>query len=228
MTEKFYSCTIEYTNTDIFYRKENLMDSSHYQDIPFELIINKAVVLDPSLDRQGSYTRKDLMEFPAHKRMQLINGYLILPSPVSAIHQRIIAELLYQWTNYIKEAQLPYKAVTSPVRFSRKGDDRTVLIPDFAVVRYPGRILHADLSVLPSFVAEVTTPGTNCLDHLIKPRIYKEWGVREYWIINPQTSSVEVYTFTDSASDSPGPAAVYPFGSRIPVKSHTGFSVYSV
>ncbi len=200
------------------------MTSFHFEDIPFELIMNQATIPDPILDNQGSYTRGDLVRFPVQMRVQLIDGWMIIPPPVPEVHQNIIAELMYQWTRYLKEEELPFKAVSSPVRFSRMEDDRTVLIPDLAVVRHPESILCPDIHVLPDFVAEVTTRGTNCLDHVIKSRIYRDWGVKEYWIINPQTSCIEIHDFKTSSGE---PTETHAFGASVPVRSYAGFSIHT-
>ncbi|MCI6467744.1 MAG: Uma2 family endonuclease [Faecalicatena sp.] len=198
------------------------MDSIHFEDIPFEQIVNQASVPDFPMDRQGTYTRGELSSFPAYMHVELVNGYLITPPFVPYIHQCIITELLYQWTQYIKEYELPIKAVTAPFYFSRRADDRTVLLPDLAVVRHPGSILCPDMNVLPYFTVEVTTLGTNCLDHIVKTRIYKDWGIREYWIINPQSSYIETHLFQDPELEI---IETYPFGACIPVRSNDGLSI---
>lgn len=198
------------------------MNSFHFEDIPLESIINQASVPDPALNRQGCYTRRDFLQYPTHSRVQLINGFLIIPPPVPAIHQRIITELLYQCTRYLKGDRLPFKAVSAPVRFFREEDERTVLLPDLAIVRYPDSILSPDISVLPDFAAEVTTRDTHCLDHTVKPWIYKDWGVKEYWIINPSMSSIEIYLFADDPS---GAAKTYIFGNLIPVRAFPGLFI---
>ena len=198
------------------------MNSFHFEDIPLESIVNQASIPDPALDRQGCYTCRDFLQYPAHSRVQLIHGYLVIPPPVPAIHQRIITEFLYQCTQYLKGNRLPFKAVSAPVRFFRKEDETTVLLPDLAIVRYPGSIHSPDVFVLPDFTVEVTTLNTCCLDHTVKPWIYKDWGVKEYWIINPSESSIETYFFAD---DPGGAANTYAFGSLIPVRAFPGLFI---
>ncbi len=61
------------------------MDSIHFEDIPFEQIVNQASVPDFPMDRQGTYTRGELSSFPAYMHVELVNGYLITP-PSSLIY----------------------------------------------------------------------------------------------------------------------------------------------
>lgn len=64
------------------------------------------------------------------------------------------------------------------------GNERLAIIRD--VVRGP-----ADL------VAEVMSPGSRQRDRLDKRDLYEQFGVREYWIIDPDAQTVEVLVPVD-------------------------------
>ncbi|MCL6479199.1 MAG: Uma2 family endonuclease [Peptococcaceae bacterium] len=49
----------------------------------------------------------------------------------------------------------------------------------------------------PDLVVEILSPGTAYYDLRKKHRVYEEKGVKEYWIVDPQEQSVEIYTLQD-------------------------------
>jgi Uma2 family endonuclease len=46
----------------------------------------------------------------------------------------------------------------------------------------------------PDLVIEVLSPSTAQKDRLLKFHHYRKAGVREYWIVEPDSASVQVYT----------------------------------
>lgn len=47
----------------------------------------------------------------------------------------------------------------------------------------------------PDWTIEVTSPSSQQMDYDIKLFKYRTAGVREYWIVNPMTHTVNVYDF---------------------------------
>ena len=47
----------------------------------------------------------------------------------------------------------------------------------------------------PDWIIEIISPSTQQMDYGIKLFKYRTAGVREYWIINPITQTVNVYDF---------------------------------
>jgi Uma2 family endonuclease len=58
----------------------------------------------------------------------------------------------------------------------------------------------------PDFVVEILSPKTAKLDRDNKRRVYARTGVRELWIITPETRRIEVFFLQKDAA---APAAVY-------------------
>jgi Uma2 family endonuclease len=67
--------------------------------------------------------------------------------------------------------------------------------PDLMVVTR--RATGSMVTDVPILVVEVLSPGTHAVDILEKPREYAEAGVGQFWIIDPETRSVEVYELVD-------------------------------
>lgn len=80
--------------------------------------------------------------------------------------------------------------------------DGNVFQPDFTFVSAANEGLYLDkrhmtLHGVPDMVAEIFSKSTMKRDIGIKKEIYERNGVREYWIINPWSESIEVYLLRD-------------------------------
>lgn len=169
--------------------------------------------------KQGACTQRDYEALPAALRCQLIDGYIVTSHPVTAIHQRIITELLYQITTYLKDTRSPFKCITSPVRLYLPSDPSSVLLPDLALLYHPGPVDLRKVTGLPDFIAEVTAPGSTYLDSMKKLEKYRTAGIREYWIIDWASRKVQAFRFNSKKETEP---EKYSMSDRIPVLTYSG------
>ena len=72
-------------------------------------------------------------------------------------------------------------------------DDKTYVEPDISVICDPSKLDDRGCNGAPDWVIEVASPGTKRIDYGIKLFKYRSSGVREYWIVNPLTQTVNVY-----------------------------------
>jgi Uma2 family endonuclease len=70
----------------------------------------------------------------------------------------------------------------------------TVVQPDILVVCDQGKIKEDGIYGAPDFIAEILSPSTAYKDMSVKLKLYERSGVREYWMVNPDTGSVFRYT----------------------------------
>jgi len=66
-------------------------------------------------------------------------------------------------------------------------------VPDFMVVCDPDKIKPDGVHGAPDLVAEVLSPSTTRRDKTHKKNIYAQCGVQEYWLVDPNNKSIEVY-----------------------------------
>ena len=66
----------------------------------------------------------------------------------------------------------------------------------------------------PSFTAEVLSKSTKSKDRFLKLYKYKNAGVKEYWIIDPEERTVTVWIFDKDDNDK---SKVYTFEDPVPV-----------
>ena len=76
-------------------------------------------------------------------------------------------------------------------------DTREGVQPDLVFVSNERRGIIGDAALrgAPDLVIEILSPSTASRDRGIKRQLYERQGVREYWIVDPEASAVEVWRF---------------------------------
>lgn len=123
------------------------------------------------------------------QRWEIIGGeaYLMSPSPTSR-HQLITGEMYRQMANFFKGKSCRALTAAMDVRLS----DEDVVQPDLLVVCDPQQIKRTHIEGAPSLVVEITSDSSTRRDRLLKLNLYARSGVKEYWIVTPWPSLVEV------------------------------------
>ena len=77
----------------------------------------------------------------------------------------------------------------------------TVVQPDVLYIAADRLAIISDRGIegAPTLVVEVLSPSTAHLDRDRKMKLYAEHGVPFYWIVDPESRSVEAYTLTGTA-----------------------------
>ena len=76
------------------------------------------------------------------------------------------------------------------------GDDREVAQPDILFVAKAQNhiITPKEIQGAPALIVEILSERTKTRDRHYKKVLYGRYGVREYWIVDPDEQTVEVYT----------------------------------
>lgn len=73
-------------------------------------------------------------------------------------------------------------------------EEKEMYIPDLVVVCNPAKIdLQKGIMGAPDLVCEALSRSTSKRDRITKKAIYEKHGVKEYWILDDQNQSLEVY-----------------------------------
>jgi Uma2 family endonuclease len=143
---------------------------------------------DPVPKPQGRYTWSDYRTWSDDKRWELIGGEAYLMSSPTSRHQRISREIQWPLTSYFKGKQCELFAAPMDVVLS-EGD---VVQPDLLVVCYPKQIKRTHIEGAPSLAVEIVSGDSGLRDRMLKLNLYARSGVKEYWIVTPWPSTVEV------------------------------------
>lgn len=163
----------------------------------------------------GNSTTIDFYSLPENTYAELIYGEIVMLATPSTQHQLIIANLVTDISNYIRNKNGNCKVFPSP--FSVELDNKNVFEPDISVICDPSKLNEKGCKGAPDFVIEIVSPSTASHDYVRKLNAYLDCGVKEYWIIDPRRKKVYVYLFKDSPI-----LADYDFKDDIPVDIYDG------
>jgi len=148
----------------------------------------------PQLKAQESFSYADLLEWDDSIRAELYDGEAVIMPPPITKHQYASGELFYQIRRFLEGKTSRIFAAPFGVRLFPKEDrsDNTFFEPDIVVICDPEKIDKKGCNGAPDLVIEVTSPSTAGYDRIYKFRKYQKAGVREYWIVDSETKSVQV------------------------------------
>jgi Uma2 family endonuclease len=121
---------------------------------------------------------------------ELIHGEVIVSPSPSTTHQRIVLRL----TQLMARISHRGEVLIAPLDVYL--DENNVVQPDVFWVG-PESIcsLQEDgyWHGAPDLIIEVISPGSSRMDKVTKFNLYEQHGVREYWLADPETQSLEVW-----------------------------------
>ena len=74
-------------------------------------------------------------------------------------------------------------------------DDTNYVEPDISVICDPDKLNDKGCSGAPDWIIEIVSPGSRRMDYFTKLFKYRNAGVREYWIVDPEKKRITVYDF---------------------------------
>lgn len=150
------------------------------------------------------YTFADVLAWPDDDRAELIDGEPVMMAPPTTAHQLISGEIFRQLGNYLEGKKC--RAIPAPfaVRlFEKDGDNPedvdTMVEPDISIVCNASKLDKHGCKGAPDMVVEILSPSTQRHDRLVKLGLYQRAGVREYWIVDPDSSTVQVFLQQDGS-----------------------------
>ena len=165
--------------------------------------------------KQGErYTLKQWRTFPIDEQWELIDGIPYAMSPAPRLrHQRLLLDLATQLKNQLQGK--PCEPFMAPVDLFPIDGEETVVQPDLMIVCNEDKCREEGIFGPPDWILEILSPSTSYKDQTEKRFLYERAGVREYWILNPESLDLLIYridgkTFSD------------PKGSRLDRKQFLG------
>jgi len=147
----------------------------------------------PQLAQHLKWTYSELLLFPDDgKRHELINGeHIMSPSPFTK-HQRIVVNLTIVIGTFLRQHKIGQMFV-APMDVVLSDVD--VVEPDllFIASEHASIVTEKHIMGVPDLVVEIISAGSRKTDEIIKRRLYEQYSVKEYWIVDPELESVKVY-----------------------------------
>jgi Uma2 family endonuclease len=147
--------------------------------------------------RESYVTYDDYANMPDDgNRYEIANGRLELMSPgPNGLHQVIskaISDTISQSCSH------DYVILTAP--FDVILSETEVRQPDLIIVHRSRKSIIARRGIegSPDVVVEILSPSTRKRDKLDKIKAYAKYGVPEYWIVDPDSYTLELYLLQDS------------------------------
>ena len=148
------------------------------------------------------YTFADLLSWEEPPRAELFYGTLVLTIPPSRAHQKACGALFAQLYQYLQGKKCEVYPAPFAVRpFAQAGDTPedtdTMVEPDITLVCDPDKLDDLGCKGAPDLVIEVLSPSTERHDRFVKFNLYERAGVREYWIVNPQSKTAQAFVLEE-------------------------------
>lgn len=141
------------------------------------------------------YTIADIEALPEGERAELIDGEMFRMDAPTWTHQELLAELTFEIKAYIKQNKGACKVMPAPFAVYIKKDKRNYVEPDISVICDKEKKSEKGCLGAPDWIIEIVSPSSREMDYERKVALYREAGVREYWIVDAETETVMVYDF---------------------------------
>lgn len=128
-------------------------------------------------------------------KTELIDGKIFMMSPRPRVeHATVCTNIASEFRSYLKGKTC--RAFCDGVDVFL--DENNRFIPDTMIVCNPDIIKHDGIHGAPDLVVEVLSKTTAKNDRSKKKYTYAKYGVKEYWIVDTWSKSVEVYYNQDN------------------------------
>lgn len=147
----------------------------------------------PRVKTQIKFSYRDYQNLPESetKRYELLGGDLMMAPAPKPYHQDVLRNLLRILDVYLR-IQSAGKLYPAPIDVILSEED--VVQPDILFISQERLdIIHEDaIHGAPDLVIEIVSPATAGRDRTLKRTLYARYGVAEYWLVDPDSKSIEV------------------------------------
>lgn len=154
-----------------------------------------------SQPRRVIMTYDDLIQMPDDRqRYEIIEGELEVTAAPSESHQTAVTNLAAILVPHVRRRRLGRLYVAPfDVYFSNVSTVEPDLL--FVSAERLGIITHRYVQGAPDLVVEVLSPSTRGTDQVAKMQLYARYGVRNYWIFDPDTRQATAFALGPNGYD---------------------------
>lgn len=138
------------------------------------------------------------IDMKSDELMEFIDGEVYLQASPSTVHQRMSRKLSTLFDLYFIDKEYePFTAPFDIILASERKRAKNKVIPDISVVCDKSGLNEKNYIGVPNMIVEILSPSTAWVDISKKLELYQSFGVKEYWIISPKNSTVQVFNFNE-------------------------------
>lgn len=162
------------------------------------------------LDLKKQYTYADYLTWQFSERVELIKGWIYKMSPAPRrVHQKVEGIIFNKFFNFLEDKkceiyQSPFDVRLIKNKGQKNHEINTVVQPDICVVCDLEKLDDAGCIGAPDLIIEILSDSTAKKDYNEKFNLYEENGVKEYWIANPASHTIEIFSLIDDKYESLG------------------------
>lgn len=150
----------------------------------------------PALQQEPEIiTLEQYEDLPEDTRVEVFDGVIYDMVSPSQDHQAVLTELLVFIRSYIKRKNGNCSVFPAPFDVKLSDKPLTIVQPDIMIVCDKNKLDVKRCNGAPDFIIEIVSPGNPADDYIRKLFYYKNYGVREYWIVDPRRKIVIVNYF---------------------------------
>jgi len=176
----------------------------------------KPVRMTTSAFRELDFPDDDLSTY------ELLNGLLVEKSAPKPLRQQVSRRITKALEQFLEGKALG-EFFYAPVDVFL--DEYNTVQPDICFVGAERAFLvdlNEGIMGAPDLVVEILSPGSVRYDRGVKKDVYERFAVKEYWIMDPNNRSVEIYAMRENAFVTHG---VYEAGDKAESALLTGFEL---
>lgn len=150
---------------------------------------------DVQLDSPPRTIMQVYKSLPEGTLAELIDNVLYMsPSPVYK-HQKVLFKIATELKYFVEDISrgivmiAPFDVYLNETSNAVQPDIVVVLKANLAILNEEGHI-HG----VPDLLVEVLSPGNTDHDLVRKKNLYEKFGVKEYWIVDPDTKQASVFS----------------------------------
>lgn len=128
-------------------------------------------------------------------RYEVIDGEVCVTPAPGIPHQRVAANLFVLLREYVMRHGIGEMIWDVDVLFV----SGQFLRPDMVFVPPDAELSDRGVESAPALVVEVLSPHSRRIDRIKKPPRYRDFGVPEYWIVDPDERRIEVHRLAADA-----------------------------
>ena len=148
----------------------------------------------------------DNLAYQEKWREELIGGKLVAMAPAATNHNRVKLNITGLFWMYLDGRSCEVLPDGEGLFLSEEDE----YIPDVMIVCDPDKIHPDGVHGAPDLVVEILSPGTARYDRGRKKDIYEKNGVREYWIVEPDSKAVEQWQLMEGRFILQNVYSIYP------------------